>query len=191
MTAVSVFLFLVWLAFAVFTLYFFRDPNAKVPAGAGLVVSPGHGKVDVIDTLTEPQYHRWRLPAHFDVLIRPGCPRAKRPRQRQGHLFEIHRRPISQCHEDRMRHVQRKRATSAFEATEPPGEKIGVRLIAGVIARRIVPWVEPGDELARGDRISLIQFGSRVDVYLPIPPKYKVKIGDRIVGGETVLAVLD
>ena len=56
MVVVSVFLFLLWCVFALFTLYFFRDPNAKVPAGAGLVVSPGHGKVDVIDTLTEPQF---------------------------------------------------------------------------------------------------------------------------------------
>src|SRR4051794_17382276 len=53
---VSVFIFLVWCLFAIFTLYFFRDPNARVPAGSGLVVSPGHGKVDVIDTLTEPKF---------------------------------------------------------------------------------------------------------------------------------------
>src|SRR6185312_6703716 len=56
MIAVSVFIFLVWVVFAVFTLYFFRDPNARVPAGRGLVVSPGHGKVDVVDTLNEPQF---------------------------------------------------------------------------------------------------------------------------------------
>jgi phosphatidylserine decarboxylase len=68
--------------------------------------------------------------------------------------------------------------------------KVGVRLIAGVLARRIVPWVEPGEELARGDRISLIQFGSRVDVYLPMSANINVKLGDRVVGGETVLATL-
>src|SRR3954468_23342346 len=56
MIVVSVFIFLVWGLFALFTLYFFRDPNARVPAGPGLVVSPGHGKVDVIDTMTEPQF---------------------------------------------------------------------------------------------------------------------------------------
>src|SRR5438105_2426382 len=54
--AVSAFLFALWFVFALFTLYFFRDPNARVPAGAGLVVSPGHGKVDVIDTVTEPKF---------------------------------------------------------------------------------------------------------------------------------------
>src|SRR5215475_9013908 len=56
MVAVSIFILFIWFVFALFTLYFFRDPNARVPAGAGLVVSPGHGKVDVVDTLTEPQF---------------------------------------------------------------------------------------------------------------------------------------
>ena len=69
--------------------------------------------------------------------------------------------------------------------------KIGVRLIAGVIARRIVPFVQLGDEVARGERISLIQFGSRVDVYLPLNAKIKVKLGDRVVGGETMLATFE
>src|SRR5262249_43795198 len=55
-TVVSGFLFALWFVFALFTLYFFRDPNARVPAGAGLVVSPGHGKVDVIDTVNEQQF---------------------------------------------------------------------------------------------------------------------------------------
>ena len=73
----------------------------------------------------------------------------------------------------------------------PAGEKIGVRLIAGLIARRIVPWVAQGDSIQRGERISLIQFGSRVDVYLPLRAKIKVKLGDRVMGGETVIASFD
>jgi len=75
-----------------------------------------------------------------------------------------------------------------FEATDPAGQKIGVRLIAGVIARRIVPFVQQGEEIVRGDRISLIQFGSRADVYLPMTAKVKVQLGDPVVGGETILA---
>jgi phosphatidylserine decarboxylase len=77
-----------------------------------------------------------------------------------------------------------------FEGSEPPGHKVGVRLIAGVIARRIVPYVQVGDQVARGDRISLIQFGSRADVYLPKDARIRVKLGDTVVGGETVLATL-
>jgi phosphatidylserine decarboxylase len=75
-----------------------------------------------------------------------------------------------------------------FESTESPGEKIGVRLIAGVLARRIVPFLALGDEVRRGDRMSLIQFGSRCDLYLPLCYKVRVKPGDKVVGGETVMA---
>jgi phosphatidylserine decarboxylase len=78
-----------------------------------------------------------------------------------------------------------------LHVVEPPGTKIGVRLIAGLIARRIVPWVDEGDTVQRGERISLIQFGSRVDVYLPRHAKVKINLGDRVIGGETVIAAFD
>ena len=66
-----------------------------------------------------------------------------------------------------------------------------MRLIAGLIARRIVPWVAQNDAVQRGERISLIQFGSRVDVYLPLRAKIRVKLGDKVKGGETVIASFD
>ena len=66
-----------------------------------------------------------------------------------------------------------------------------MRLIAGLIARRIVPWLKENDIVQRGERISLIQFGSRVEVYLPRRAKIKVKLGDRVVGGQTVIAAFD
>jgi phosphatidylserine decarboxylase len=75
-----------------------------------------------------------------------------------------------------------------LDSAQTPGEKIGVRLIAGVLARRIVPFVKAGDEVQRGQRISLIQFGSRCDLYLPLDYIVKVKVGDKVVGGETVMA---
>jgi phosphatidylserine decarboxylase len=78
-----------------------------------------------------------------------------------------------------------------FESAEPRGARIGIRLIAGLIARRIVPWVNVGDEVARGERISLIQFGSRVDVYLPLNATIMTKVGDNVVGGETVIAAFE
>jgi phosphatidylserine decarboxylase len=76
------------------------------------------------------------------------------------------------------------------EASEPAGAKIGVRLIAGLIARRIVPWIAQNDVVQRGERISLIQFGSRADVYLPLNASLKVALGDHVVGGESILAEL-
>ena len=78
-----------------------------------------------------------------------------------------------------------------FDSSEKPGEKIAVRLIAGVLARRIIPWIVVGDEVARGERVSLIQFGSRVDIYLPMSAAVKVKLGDHVTGGETILAALE
>jgi phosphatidylserine decarboxylase len=78
-----------------------------------------------------------------------------------------------------------------FENSNPPGRKLAVRLIAGVIARRIVPFVKLGDEVKAGERISLIQFGSRADVYLPLNAKIKIKLGDQVVGGQTILATFE
>ena len=75
-----------------------------------------------------------------------------------------------------------------FIPAENPTEKIGVRLIAGLIARRIIPWVVVGEAVAAGERISLIQFGSRADLYLPMDYKIRAKIGDKVVGGETIVA---
>ncbi len=70
----------------------------------------------------------------------------------------------------------------------PEGRKISIRLIAGLIARRIVPWVQEYETVEQGERISLIQFGSRVDIYLPLDADIAVRPGDKVRGGETILA---
>jgi phosphatidylserine decarboxylase len=75
-----------------------------------------------------------------------------------------------------------------IESLEQPGERMAVRQIAGVIARRIVSWVGVGDTVARGQRLGLIQFGSRCDLFLPLTAQIQVKPGDRVVSGETVVA---
>lgn len=188
--ACSGFLFLAWVMFALFTLYFFRDPNARVPAGPGLVVSPGHGKVDVIDTTTEPQFmggECQRISMFLSVLNvhvqnAPVAGKVGYFKYTEGRFLSAMRAECAECNEN---------VLIGIEAADPPSVKVGFRLIAGVLARRIVPWVEVGDELRRGDRVSLIQFGSRVDVYLPAAAKIKVKLGDRVVGGETILAAFE
>lgn len=190
MMAVSFFLLLVWFIFALFTFYFFRDPNAKVPAGSGLVVSPGHGKVDVIDTVNEGQFMErecQRISMFLSVLNvhvqnAPVSGKVAYLKHTEGQFLNAMKTECATCNEN---------VYIGFEASEPRDEKIGMKLIAGVLARRIVPFVAIGDELARGDRISLIQFGSRVDVYLPLSAKIRVKLGDRVVGGETVLAAFE
>jgi phosphatidylserine decarboxylase len=78
-----------------------------------------------------------------------------------------------------------------IESVDPRETKVGLRLVAGLIARRIVPFVSQNEPVQRGERISLIQFGSRVDVYLPKHAKVKVRLGDRVVGGVSVLAAFE
>ena len=178
-----------WVLFVVFTFYFFRDPDAAVPTGKNLVLAPGHGKVDTIDTTTEPEFLGGECQrisiflSVFDVHVQnaPLTGRIAFFKHSPGQYFNAMRADCSKYNEN---------VLIGIVAGEPLGEKIGVRLIAGLIARRIVPWIAPDDIVQRGERISLIQFGSRVDVYLPKSAKIKVQLGDRVVGGESILAEL-
>lgn len=180
----------VWLIFALFTFYFFRDPDARVPAGANLVLAPGHGKVDAIGTVTEPAFMGGECQrvsiflSVFDVHVQnaPVSGRVAYLKYTPGQFLNALKAESA---------VHNENVLLGFEAAESRGLKVGVRLIAGVIARRIVPFVQQGDEVARGERVSLIQFGSRVDVYLPRAARITVRLNDHTVAGETVLAVLE
>ena len=188
--AVTPVLIVVWVLCAIFTLYFFRDPNPRVPPGPNLIVAPAHGKVDVIGTTTEPDFMGGECQrvsiflSVFDVHVQnaPVSGKVAWFKYTMGQFLNALKAESA---------IHNENVYLGFEASEPRGAKVGVRLIAGVIARRIVPFVEQGDEVARGDRIGLIQFGSRADVYLPRHAAIKVMLGDHVVGGETVLAVLE
>jgi phosphatidylserine decarboxylase len=176
-----------WFLFALFTVYFFRDPEARTPAGSGLVVCPGHGKVDVIEQLSSSQFpggpcHRISMFLSVIDIHVQNAPVG-------GRVISVTHTPgkfINAMEADSA--LYNENVLIGLDSTETPGEKIGVRLIAGLLARRIVPFVTAGDELQRGQRISLIQFGSRCDLYLPLEYKIKVKVGDKVVGGETIMA---
>ena len=177
------------LIFSLFTLWFFRDPDPVVPADSRLVVAPGHGKVDVIDETDEANVMGGRCRrvsiflSVFDVHVQqsPVAGRVTYLRHTPG-LFLNALKTESAAHNENV--------LIGLETTAPAGVKIGVRLITGLIARRIIPWVQTGEEIAKGERISLIQFGSRVNLYLPLNAEISVKLGDRVVGGETVVAKL-
>ena len=179
-----------WALFTGFTFYFFRDPDPVTPAGQNLVISPGHGKVDVIDTTTEPDFIGGECRrvsiflSVFDVHVQnaPVTGRVGFFKHTPGQYLNAMKTDSAKFNEN---------VLIGLDASEPPDEKIGVRLIAGMIARRIVPWIAQNDAVQRGDRISLIQFGSRVDVYLPLRAKIRVKLGDKVKGGETVIASFD
>ncbi|HTV39574.1 MAG TPA: phosphatidylserine decarboxylase [Candidatus Sulfotelmatobacter sp.] len=183
-------IFVFWVLFAVFTLYFFRDPNPLTPTGKNLVVSPAHGKVDVIDTVTENEFMGGECKrisiflSVIDVHVQkaPLTGRVAYFKHVPGQFLSATRNDCAKFNENIL---------VGIDSFEPQGEKVGVRLIAGLIARRIVPWISVNDPIQRGDRISLIQFGSRVEVYLPMRAKIKVPLGQKVVGGETVLASFD
>jgi len=185
--ALAIVLAAVWILFALFTLYFFRDPDAKTPDGPGLIVCPGHGKIDAVDQLPQSQFpggpcHRISMfLSVIDIHVQnaPVSGRIISVTHTEGKFINAMEADSALYNEN---------VLIGFDSSETPGEKIGVRLIAGLLARRIVPFVKAGEAVQRGERISLIQFGSRCDLYLPLDYKIKIKVGDRVVGGETVMA---
>jgi phosphatidylserine decarboxylase len=180
------FLFGLWMVFALFCLWFFRDPDPNVPPDANAIVAPAHGKVDVIDETAEPEFLGGpcrRISIFLSVIEvhvqkAPVAGKIAYLRQTPGQFMSALKQESAAHNEN---------VLIGFESNEKPGEKISVRLIAGVLARRIVPWIDVGDEVARGERVSLIQFGSRVDIYLPPTTQIRVRLGDQVRGGETII----
>jgi phosphatidylserine decarboxylase len=186
---------LMLLALGVFA--FFRDPQRVVPQGEDVIVSPADGLVTQIARLvppielqrpdptgapglgTEPVTRISIFMSVFDVHINraPVGGTVRRVIYIPGKFLNA---DLDKASEDNERqHVLIER---------PDGVPIGCTQIAGLVARRIVPFVKPGDIVATGQRIGLIRFGSRVDVYLPAGTDSKVVLGQTMVAGETVLA---
>lgn len=187
MTPVAVVLGGVWLIFLIFSLNFFRDPNPTVPGDSTAIVSPAHGTVDVIEETVEKVFMGGRCQrisiflSVFDVHVQnaPIVGRVDYLKHCPGKFVNAMRSDCGSYNEN---------LYIGLESEEAKGERVGVRLIAGLLARRIVPWVVQGDVTVKGERISLIQFGSRVDLYLPGTARIQVKLGQKVKGGETVMA---
>jgi phosphatidylserine decarboxylase len=176
-----------WVVFGLFTLYFFRDPEANVPTDEKAVLSPAHGKVDIIDEVTEGKFMGGRCQRISIFLSVIDIHVQNAPVTGKVALFShTAGKFLSALKTESAEHNE-----NVLLGIETAGTKMGVRLIAGVLARRIVPFVKEGEQIIRGERISLIQFGSRTDVYLPLTAKIKIKLGDRVVGGETIMAALE
>jgi phosphatidylserine decarboxylase len=180
-------LILLWIIFAGFTFYFFRDPNPRVPAQPNIVLSPAHGKVDIVDEINEPDFMGGKCQRISIFLSVIDIHVQNAPVGGKLALFKYTKGQfMSALQTESAAHNEN--LLFGINSSEKPGMKIAMRLIAGVLARRIVPFIQEGDEFKRGERISLIQFGSRTDLYLPATAKIRVKVGSRVVGGETIMA---
>ena len=168
--------------------YFFRDPDRVTPSREGLVVSAADGRIVALASVAPPRElalgdePRTRISVFlsiFDVHIvrAPVAGRVISSVYVPGAFLNAELDKASEDNERR-----------ALVVETETGEKIGVVLIAGLIARRIVTFVGEGTSVARGERIGLIRFGSRVDVYLPAGAPILVAAGQTAIGGETVLA---
>ena len=169
--------------------YFFRDPDRVTPSRPGLVVSAADGKVvAVAESVTAPR----ELPLGAEPLTRLSVFLS---------VLDVHviRAPVG----GRIVHsayvpgaflnaeldkASEENERQAFVIETKSGAKIGVVLIAGLVARRIVTFVSEGASVEPGERIGLIRFGSRVDLYLPPGVELLAEIGQTAIGGETVLA---
>ncbi|MDX9690120.1 MAG: phosphatidylserine decarboxylase [Proteobacteria bacterium] len=174
-------------------IYFFRDPARVTPSKDGLVVSPADGRIQAIADVVpdkdlglgdEPRTRVSIFLNVFDVHVNRSPV--------SGTVAYVHYRPgkfvnasLDKASVDNERNAL---AITMKGEHKYAGQKIGVVQIAGLIARRILCHVKPDDELLAGQRFGLIRFGSRTDIYLPAGVKPLVCIGQRAVGGETVIA---
>ncbi|MCS7337469.1 MAG: phosphatidylserine decarboxylase [Verrucomicrobiae bacterium] len=178
------------LGFAAFSVVFFRDPDPRPPKDARLVVAPAYGTVDLVDETTEPEYMGGgcRRVSIFLSVFDPHVQTA--PVTGKVALLK-HRPGKYMCALRTESAAANESVLIGFEPRIDPSRRLAMRLVAGVLARRIVPWITPGEEVNCGDRISLIQFGSRVEVYLPLSAQLMVEVGQKVAGGRTVMARLD
>lgn len=172
---------------SLFMVFFFRDPERTPPAGDNLVVSAADGKVVRIEDIERQDYLDGAA-VQISIFLSP---------------FDVHvnRVPFSGVVDFVKWHRGRFHAAFiAAASTENEQSIIGIRCgsahiivkqIVGVLARRIVCYLNPGDAINKGDRFGLIRFGSRVDLILPAHAELRVNVGDRVRAGETIIGVID
>ena len=170
-----------------FVSWFFRNPPRVVPQGPRLVVAPGDGTVIAIEEEFEPRFIKDRsirisiFLNVFDVHInRVPCEGVIEEVQYQPGVFLVASKPDATLRNEQ----------NALMIRTVQGVKVLCVQVAGLIARRIVCWISPGDQAMRGERFGLIRFGSRMDTFLPVGTVINVAVGDRVKGGETILGEL-
>jgi phosphatidylserine decarboxylase len=170
-----------------FFAYFFRDPERPIPQEPGAVIAPADGKVILTDEVQEDRY--LNAPARRVAIFM--------------NVFDVHvnRAPLAGTvtrseHRDGCFKAAWSEAACTFNeqqalVLEAGGRRVLVIQIAGLLARRIISYVQPGQHLEKGERLGMICFGSRVDLYLPPEAEILVKVGDRVRAGSSIVARLD
>ncbi len=184
---VSAFCHWLWLFYpsmilAAFVCYFFRNPRREIPSGEKLIVSPADGKVVKVDV--------WRGDGEddsgqvisiflnvFDVHVN------RAPVQGEVETVEYRRGRFKAAYDDEASRVNEQNVIRIHSESG----RIVVKQIAGLIARRVVCWKQPGSSVERGELIGLIRFGSRVDVLFPGQVRVWVRVGERVKGGSSII----
>jgi len=174
-----------WLA-ALFVLQFFRDPPRSIPGDERTVVSPADGRIVAVESARDAYLERDAIKVSIFMNV-----------------FNVHsnRSPVdgevrqAWYHPGRFFNAALDKASlenerNALWLKTVTGADVTCVQIAGLLARRVLCYVKPGDRLVRGERFGFIRFGSRVDVYLPSSASVKVVLGDKVFGGSSILAVL-
>lgn len=165
-----------------FVFYFFRDPERAIPTERGAVVSPADGHVvEIVDEpLGATVGHRVSIfLSIWDVHVQraPVAGRIASVVYRPGKFYAALRSSASRENEQNIISIQ------------APGGTVVFKQIAGAIARRVICWRREGDAVALGERVGMIRFGSRVDIWLPKEAEVLVRRGQKVKGGESILAI--
>lgn len=194
---VTLLLFWLWeplgwlgLGLTIWCYYFFRDPKRSVPENAGLLVSPADGVVSLIERAVPPA----ELGMGPEPLVRVSvfmsvfnCHVNRAPIA--GKITAVAYRP-GKFFNASLDKASEENERNALAIGIADGRKIAVVQIAGLVARRIVCWKKPGDGVRTGERFGLIRFGSRLDVYLPEGVHPQVALGQTMIAGESVIALI-
>lgn len=167
---------------AMFLVWFFRDPPRRIPSGPGLIVSPADGKVEDAEWIETKAGSRVRVSIFlnvFDVHVNrvPISGTVTLAEYREGQFLNALNAESAVHNEQTLLTIE-----------SPEGYSVSFKQIAGLLARRILCNIGEGDRVVRGERMGLIKFGSRVDVLLPAGVELRVRAGDRVKGGSSVLA---
>ena len=181
---------------ALWVAYFFRDPQRLGERGERLVIAPADGKIVMITTVDEPTFMKQRairisiFMNVFNVHVNryPVSGIVRLVERKAGRFLNAAAEDASLQNEQTSIGIET--GSNHIDVVDFPGQKIAVRQIAGLIARRIVTDSKEGERVQQGERMGLIRFGSRVDIFLPVGTVIRVKVGEVTYAGATVLGEL-